>query len=186
MLEKKIEVIDSFLDEEDYQKLLTTMYSSSQFKWSVSRCLSGEKFAGDPKFNIQFTHLFYSNGNSSGPGEIFSDHYGLIEPMLNKLDGDILVKVKANFTVNRNLKYKQGFHVDMPKVLTGIGKTAIFYVNETNGGTLFSTDQYVDGIANRIVIFPNNLPHTAVTHDDDSPERLVINLNWIYSKYVKI
>ena len=186
MLENKIEVIDSFMDDEDYDKLLKTMYWNREFRWTASRCLSAESFEPDPKFNIQFTHLFYSNGNTSGPGEIFSDHYNLVEPIVSKLDGDILVKIKANFTVNRNQKYKQGFHVDMPSVLTGIGKTAIFYVNETNGGTLFKTDQYVDGIANRLVIFPNNLPHTAVTHDDDSPERLVINLNWIYSKYVKI
>lgn len=178
-----VEVIDGFLSEEDNYSLLKVMMENNKFSWRPSRCLTERDYDEDPRFNLQFTHIFYTNGSYHTSDEFYSEHYDYVKPIVDKLDIDILVKIKANLTVNRGRREDQGFHMDMPVALTGKGKTAIYYVNGTNGGTRLDQGEFIEGVSNRLVILPNNIRHTAVSHDSNSPMRLVLNINWIYQKY---
>jgi len=183
MIDDTIEVRDNVLNTLEYKKLVNLITKSREFKWSRSRCLGDSIFKEDLKYNLQFTHMFFSNGDVGTTDDTISQFYPFIVPILELLDIDILVKVKANLTVNRGKQYSQGMHVDMPKRMQGRGKTAVYYLNKTNGGTLFSNGQFVEGEKNRLVIFRNNIDHSAVTHNDDNTDRVVINFNWLYQRY---
>jgi|SaaInlV_120m_DNA_3_1039746.scaffolds.fasta_scaffold00676_7 hypothetical protein len=183
MIDDTIEVRDNVLNTQDYSDLVALISKSRNFKWSRSRCLPDGNFADEVKYNLQFTHMFYSNGSHGSSESTVCEFYSFIMPLLQIMDIDVLIKVKANLTVNRGKQYSQGMHVDVPKNLQARGKTAIYYLNETDGGTLFENGEFVTGNKNRLVIFRNNINHSAVTHTSDSPDRVVINFNWIYQRY---
>ena len=71
-------------------------------------------------------------------------------------------------------KRNHGFHVDYQS--EGM-RTAIFYVNTTNGGTKFKGGPFVKGIENRLVVFKSNLLHAGITCTDQ-PRKVVINFNY--------
>ena len=58
-----------------------------------------------------------------------------------------------------------------------IALTAIYFLNTTNGPSVFENNKKVDCVENRIVIFPTKVLHAGSTHTD-SQVRGVINFNW--------
>jgi Rps23 Pro-64 3,4-dihydroxylase Tpa1-like proline 4-hydroxylase len=56
--------------------------------------------------------------------------------------------------------------------------TAIFYLNNNNGYTIFEDGSKVDSVENRLVVFNSNVMHSGVSQTD-SKVRCVINLNYI-------
>ena len=57
-------------------------------------------------------------------------------------------------------------------------KTAIFYINTTNGYTEFESGVRVSSVANRVCIFNSNLNHRGVTHTEGDQQRIVVNFNY--------
>ena len=57
------------------------------------------------------------------------------------------------------------------------GKTAIFYLNTNNGYTLFEDGTKIESVANRLLTFDANLPHTG-TSCTDKQFRCVLNINY--------
>ena len=57
-------------------------------------------------------------------------------------------------------------------------KTAIYYLSDTNGQTSFEKGDTVECIKNRLLIFPSNERHSAITHTEGDAMRLVINFNY--------
>ena len=56
-------------------------------------------------------------------------------------------------------------------------KTGIFYLNTTNGPTIFEKTETIKSIENRMIIFPTKMLHAGSTHTD-TEVRGVINFNW--------
>jgi hypothetical protein len=65
-------------------------------------------------------------------------------------------------------------HID-----TGIKghKTAVFYVNTNNGGTIFLNGKKTNSVANRLVEFDSHQKHAAVDCTDEKV-RVVVNFNY--------
>ena len=65
-----------------------------------------------------------------------------------------------------------GWHHDLDNMTT-----AVLYMNTCNGWTQFKKGGKVKSVANRMVIFDNNLLHAGVTCTDEK-RRIVVNFNY--------
>ena len=163
-----IEVIDNFISEEYYKPIVETIHSK-EFPWFYNL---GKVNKGDGL--MQFTHVFYR-----GVG-INSNWLKLLEPIYENLGVTAPIKIKANTTFGMPSKFQTEFHVD------GVGqdlthrKTAIFYLSDTNGPTVFKDpEQEVECKQNRLVKFDATHEHAGVLHEGDpSSRRIVINFNY--------
>ncbi len=162
-----IEIHDKFLDDLDFVKIKSVLLST-YFNWYYNdETVTNESI--DDLYDFQFTHIFYSNNK---PG---SEHFNLLTPIFEKLNIGALIRVKANLTTVTPTVKDRIFHADFPEKKNST--TAIFYLNTTNGGTLFENDDRVDCVENRLIIFKNQLRH-APQMCSDSKIRCVINFNY--------
>ena len=152
-----MEVIDNFLDDY-YFKSFSRRILGNEFPWYWS----------DYEGIIQFTYIFYSkpDGNMGQP------NFSILQPLLNKLRVNDLIKVKANINPQTFFHRKSGYHMDYPNMTT-----AIFYVKTNNGFTKFKNGTKIKSVANRMLIFDSNMEHTAVSSTDEK-RRVVINFNY--------
>jgi len=160
-----IQVIDNFLDDNSSKHLHDGMLSSS-FPWF----LCDKIVLKQPTDNIQFTHIFY------GEGEPKSQFYQELVNIgiLAKLNASALVKVKSNIQLKSHSIIKNPLHVDNSHAncITGI-----YYVNTNNGYTYFENGEVVESICGRMVLFPSNMIHGGTTCTDQK-YRCVINFNF--------
>lgn len=128
-----------------------------------------------PLKNIHFTHNFYSEGNSC------SDHGHLIQPLVDKINPDVLYRAKANLTTYDEQTIKHGYHTD--EAFPGF--TSILFLNTCNGSTSFNVDNNlteVDAIQGRLVTFDNRIMHSGSTTSDTNL-RLVLVINYYKHEY---
>ena len=58
-------------------------------------------------------------------------------------------------------------------------KTAIYYLNDTNGPTVFQdNDKTVECVKNRLLIFPSTDRHSGSSHTEGDNTRMVFNFNY--------
>ena len=158
-----MKTIDNFLDQETFYKILQVILET-KFPWNF---VNGKSEINDGDF--QFTHLFVDDG-----GKIVSPYYKIILPILKKINPKSTYRVKANLTTKKETNNKSLMHTDT--TLENI-KTAVFYCNDNNGGTLFQNGKKVSSKANRIVIFDGHQKHCGVDCTDENI-RVVINFNF--------
>mgnify|MGYP001246518701 FL=1 len=132
----------------------------------------------EKKYDQQMTHLFYMNPTFLSPD------YRCLEPLFYKLNASVMIRVKANLTFCTEKNILTGWHTD---VIESWGKehktkTAIYYVNSTNGYTMIRDDDgvetKVEGNKNRLVIFPSHFKHAGVTCTSPR-KRVVVNINYL-------
>jgi hypothetical protein len=97
---------------------------------------------------------------------------------MKKLNVLVPLRVKANLTFKMDKNYQSPYHVDM-NVDNKIqkNKTAIFYVTNSNGSTIFKNGKKFECVENRLVLFDNCEQH-AGTFCTDVKRRVVINFNF--------
>ena len=171
------EIIDNFLTEEEHQEIEKVLLSNS-FPWFYANSIVADYDPSDDKNNFQFAHIFYNDFT------IKSAYYELMLPLLRKIEPLALIRIKANLNPNREYHTQYAYHSDVQGNFEGIpGKTAVYYVNTNNGQTVFVDGTKVDSIANRILIFDNQMLHTNTTCTDQKM-RCVLNLNYIENKKI--
>ena len=170
------EIIDNLLSDQEFDRIKNVMLGS-EFPWFLNKEKVGPgskaKFEDGTDaeiFNYQFIHMFYKDLAPS------SEYINEVTPILNKLDLSALIRIKANMTMATPKKIIFGHHVDQPNSPENL-KTAVFYLNTTNGPTLFEDGLEVECIENRLVVFDTNMLHSAISHTD-AKTRCVINFNF--------
>lgn len=176
------EVIDNFLPLHEYQIVKDTL-TANKFPWffNQNKSSDGELMGKEDVYNNQFIHLFYMNYSVNSP--FFEP---VIGPFIKIISPLSILKIKANLTTATDEVIKYGWHTDgqfdpvmaKDKYKNLKSKTAVYYLNTNNGKTIFKNGLEVDSIANRIVIFDSNAPHTG-TSCSDSKYRCVINFNYV-------
>ena len=161
-------IIDNALTKEASKEIQHHMLSTD-FQWYYNdKVLLHEP---DQEFielyNFQFTHNFMRDG------QVNSDWWYLILPLINKIDAKDIIKVKANLNPVADKITQHGLHTDRVVCDT----TAVYYVNTNNGMTVFEDGTAVASRANRLLIFDSSLRHTGTTCTDEKV-RCVINLNY--------
>ena len=158
---KKI-IIDNFLSDTEFESI-KMLINSTYFAWFYQ---NQKDIANDGSF--QFTHLFYNNNSPN------SEHYKELQPFLDKLKINALLRIKANLTPREDNINLGIFHIDFPIKCN----TAIWYLNTNNGKTVFEDGDEIESVANRMVIFPSHQKHCGTSHTDEKT-RIVINFNYI-------
>ena len=170
-----IEVIDDFLPEKQHKVIYDRLMDSS-FQWEWSGVHLPMTEVKNPLKNHQLCHLFYADQRPC------SNEIGLLNPILDKLNGFLYQRIKANLNWMWDEPYEHPMHIDWPPEMLGMVKlkTAIYYVNDNNGYTIFEDGEKVLSKANRMCVFDGELRHAGVTCTDQ-PNRVVVNINYMTS-----
>jgi len=156
-------VVDNFIDKGDLAVLKSVLESNS-FPWYFEKKSVKDS---NNKLDYHFGHNFYLNDNVS------SDSLKLLNPIIDKLKVNSLIRVKANLTMRSDKNLHTTPHIDQ----TFDCKVALYYLNTTNGPTTIN-DKKVDSIENRIVLFDSNIKHFFSTCTDQLT-RTTINFNYV-------
>ena len=160
-----MKVIDDFLQWEDFLKINNLMLSP-KFSWFYNSFVDDEY--GEDGEKYQFTHTFYKQPDGNN-----SEHIHILNPLFEKLNAQLLVRVKANMNPRSVDKELGVLHRDVKYDCN----TAIYYVNSNNGYTEFEDGTKVKSVENRVVIFNSNMLHTGRNCTDENV-RVLINLNY--------
>ena len=187
---KEIKIIDNYLEKEVFKKLQDALLGD-MFAWYYNSSILDYDQIHDRFYNQnlrkdgvddvyeqhQFTHNFFGSNATTNNWSTFTHH---IQPLLNKINPRVWIRVKANMIIINTKPTTGGWHYDMvtKDVAWSDTKSAIFYINTNNGYTKYEDGNKVASVENRLVIAPNNLMHTNVSQTDIK-NRVVINLNYL-------
>jgi hypothetical protein len=103
----------------------------------------------------------------------------------NKLNVIIWMRFKLNLMFCEDKPYVYGFHNDCVGWLNDKlpHTTAVLYLDDSDGGTMFADGTFVQSKKNRLVVFPNTTLHSSVSQTD-SNIRTLINFNFITGEEV--
>ena len=161
--------IDNFLSSDDWKNISDNLLGN-KFPWFYNK---HKVRANDDEY--QFTHIFWSREEGKN-----SDYFELANLIMNKLNPDIIARVKANLTIKTENIKDSIMHRDLNNYSENQW-TGIYYVNTNNGVTKFETGDVCESVANRFVYFKSDLKHAGTTHTDENV-RCLINFNWFGSK----
>jgi hypothetical protein len=189
----KYEVIDDFLEQEDFDEIQNLMMGD-EFAWffkyryyanagdiyyaNVENTL--ESFPKDENEldQFQFVHTFYDMGL---PRSQFMQQ---MQRFMDALQPASMLRINANLLTRLPTLIQNPFHSDLQLLLQEKEQkqwtTSIFYVNSNDGYTLFEDGTKVESVANRMLIFPAHMKHTG-TSCTDQQTRVVINFNYYKS-----
>ena len=172
-MKAEVQIIDNFLPEEDWKNIHRELLEGMFFPWYYNiASVTGEVY-NEEKVYPQHIHMFY---RSQHPDYMQSNYINLVKPIIDKINPDVLIRVKANMTAPR--QPDEGiapFHLDFK---TKGGMTGVYYVNTNDGATCFTEGEEINSVANRFVMFPNDILH-AVKRHTGIKNRCVINFNWL-------
>ena len=156
------EVIDNFIAKENFEDLKNILMTDD-FPWFFSQNVNSEDTN-----NFYFTHTFFCNSN------INSTYFGIVRPILNKLNIKNLIRVKGNLYPKTEQLENHGQHIDY----SFDHKGAIFYINTNNGFTVLEDGTKIKSVENRLLIFDAYKMHNS-TNCTDQKIRMNINFNYI-------
>lgn len=166
-----IKVYDDVLNDLNYIKLKNQL-TSDNFPYFF------QKGVVDKDDNeVMFTHAILTEKGVWSEEKYVTNIKPILDYLKEKEGLYGLVRIRIVLQSNKNQSYKYKLHKDFPDT-DAILQTAIYYLNTTNGGTYFENNEEVECVKNRLVVFPNSLPHSAIAHTD-KPFRAVININYI-------
>ena len=158
-----IQVIDNFLDKDEFDKIKTVMMGD-YFPWFYCDYVSNK----DEEDKFYFNHNFYKDSKPQ------SSFFNILDNLLTKLEIKSLIRVKGNLQVRANKMTYNNFHTDLPFKHKG----CILYINNNNGFTYFKeSDKKVKPKENRVVLFDPSIEHKS-SRCSDSKIRVNININY--------
>ena len=158
------EIKDNYLSVEDHLVLKTIMESNT-FPWFYTKGKS--KRVDKPElFDHQFNHIFYIDDN------INSNFFKHLNPILDKLKPDSLVRIKANLNPPSENIIEYDYHQDQKFKC----KAAIYYLNDNDGYTVINKEKVLSK-KNRMVFFDSDVKHFG-TNSTNCNNRMLINFNY--------
>lgn len=171
MMKCEYKIIDNLLPKEFAEKIKNNLIGeNATFPWYYNASVVAYPLE-DNLNNYQLTHNFY------GKHVVCSPSFSIINPLVEYLNPECLLRIKANLNPRTSVRHTFDYHVDFP-TKSSDRKTAIYYVNTNNGVTILEDGTEIESIANRLVIFDTNTLHTGTTCTDQKV-RCLINLNYI-------
>jgi len=170
----KYKVIHNFMNEIAFEAL-RHLIIETDFPWFKRK---RQVLTKDKKDLGYLTHSFY---NDHKAGSLLYNDY--IIPILNQLGVASVIQVRANLTPSVfYIERGSAFHCDY--VFKSPSKTAILYLQTTDGGTELKIDneiKFIKDEANKMLIFDSDVGHRGVV-SKDSDFRYLINFNYFENK----
>jgi hypothetical protein len=164
-----LKVEDNFLSVEDFSQVESIFIDNFDFPWYMNdKILASAKKSVDD-YKVQLTHTFFRENTG-----IQSNFFQYLTPLIDAIKPSVLLRVKANLGTKTPTHIEGGYHTDFDFSC----RTAVFYINNNNGFTLFEDGNKVESKANRFVSFNSNQRHTGVSQTDTNV-RYVLNINYI-------
>jgi hypothetical protein len=160
----KYNIIDNYLPKEQFV-LLQSVMTGDNFPWYLNSYVGNTEDTTPGHY--QFTHTFFRDYNWQSPLT------GILQPVLEKINPKAWIRIKANCGPRASKIEEQAWHVDFKFPCT----TAILYLNDNNGYTIFEDGTKVESKANRFVEFDSSLKHSGASHTDTNT-RILINFNY--------
>tara|TARA_R110000787_G_scaffold244265_1_gene350215 strand:- start:1249 stop:1740 length:492 start_codon:yes stop_codon:yes gene_type:complete len=160
-------VIDNFLPDAEFKKLQEIIMGNGM-PWYYNPNITNDAVDNQ---HFYMSHKFYGSGFTS---EMFSE----IVPLINAIEPDALIRVKANMYPNQGKLHQHESHFDYDFS----HQAAVFGINDNDGGTIFSNGYAVESKANRIVMFDGSDLHSSTTCTNASVR---VNININYTKGVE-
>jgi hypothetical protein len=170
----KYKVIDNFLDEEYFDKLVTLFTDNRApsgnviMLWTLCTSVTTEG-AEDNIFYMASVH--YNNNAPTTP------LYKEFIPLLEKLEAKCLIRIKANLYPNTHKLHEHPMHIDYEFSHSG----AVLSLNTCDGYTKLKDGTKIDSVANRVLLFDPSEEHCSTTTTNDYA-RFTININYINVK----
>lgn len=159
----KYKITDDFLSKENFELMKATMIGDN-FPWFYNNSIVPTDLG---RQHFQFTHIFYQFWS-------WHNNWEVIAPLVNAINPKAWIRIKANLKTRLPEITEQGWHVDFDFPCT----TAIFYLSDTDGYTVFEDGTKVECKANRLVEFDSKHKHSGTSHTDEKV-RVLINMNYI-------
>ena len=168
----KYEVIDNFLDEEYFDKLVTLITDKEKtgnrtMPWFFQSRIADINKESDSNL-FYMIHMFYDGNVPMSP------FYDKLIPLLNKLEARCLIRTKINLYPNTEILHEHPMHVDFPYSHSA----AILSLNTCDGYTKLKDGTKIDSVANRILLFDSSEEHCSTT-TTNVHARINININYI-------
>ena len=159
----KYKVIDNFINKNTFNQL-KEIITGKKFPWFYESVINSKHSELDK--TLYFVHIAYEyNSNSS----FYED---LRNIFWNKLKIKSLIRIKINCYPRTEKLHVNEKHIDYDFK----HKAAVFSINTNDGGTFISNNK-IDSIENRIVLFDGNKPHSSSTCTNQKA-RFNINFNY--------
>ena len=174
-------VIDNFLDEVYFNSLTFLICDKDrsrkrgdappEFSWYFQSDIEG--IDGVPGKLFYMTHMIYEDNKPT------SKFYDAMFPLLDKLEVNCLLRIKANLYPRTETVHEHRKHSDKDYPHSG----AILYLNTCDGYTKLHDGTKVDSVANRVLLFDPSEEHCSTTTSNE-PARFNININYIQEQHV--
>ena len=171
----KIEIIDNFLNKEDFEELRKFLMSPNS-QWRFVDFIA-HKDGRDQDKDGYFVHSFTDRDPNSFVERFeVSPHLRKVDKLMDSIKKKLkfreILRIRSSLYPRREKQKPDPFHVDY----NFNHKVCIFYVNTNNGFTLFESGEKVNSIANRLLIFDGLEKHCSVVQTD-ATARYIININ---------
>lgn len=149
-------------------------YREKQVKFAYSPFKTYSGVDQDDGYGFQFVSEIFDR-------EGIRDQYAfeLLFPVLAFFNSSSIIRIKINANPKTHVPSQELFHIDHNS--TSPFLTAVYYVNENNGGTQIKDGPFIRSVANRLLIFDGKLQHAGVTATDVKT-RFVVNFNFYSSR----
>lgn len=162
MQEANFQVIDNFLNVEDFKIIKDTMMSRDIPWYFQQKVVDSEDFD-----NFYFTHVFYRDGIRS------SDLINVLKPLIEKIDIKALLRIKGNLYPREKELKEHKPHTDY-----GFShKGCIFSINTCDGFTRLKCGTKIQSVQNRALLFNPSEFHNSSTCTNKKA-RINININF--------
>ena len=159
------EVIDNFLEPENFKKLTDSMLGGF-FPWYITEDIVGNKNINTNQ--CSFSHAFYDNYR------IHSDYFQNLLVVIDKLQIKSLLRIKSNLYPKTTQLIEHDFHSDYDFSHKGI----LLYFNTNDGYTELHDGTKIESIENRAMFFDPGKQHRS-TNCTDQKARFNLNVNYL-------
>ena len=171
----KIEIIDNFLNKDDFEKLRKFLMSPNS-QWRFVDFIA-HKDKRDQDKDGYFVHSFTDRDPNTFVERFeVSPHLQKVGKLLDSINKKLnfreILRIRSSLYPRREKQKPDPYHVDY----NFDHKVCIFYVNTNNGFTLFENGEKVNSVANRLLIFDGLEKHCSVVQTDTTA-RYIININ---------
>jgi len=175
--EEGVLVMDNLLPP-DHNKKLENILIHQNFPWNYS---AGKVHVQDN--DSYFVHIAKRAPNVSSDHkhiekEIETEYWSYIYNFYDQLAIHCVARMQFNLNLPTTVVKPDCWHTDFTYSLAEENMmTAIYYITDSDGPTLFNQIGAVECKRNRAVVFKTGLLHAGCSHTTDNP-RLVLNLNY--------
>ena len=163
------ELKDNFLEAEKFNSIQEYLIGP-KLPWFSQEVIAHKNEIVEDGY---FIHTFFLNQPEYTRGT-YSNQYNIFEPLLEKMNVDVLIRLRANNYPRTEKMIQHSFHIDYPF----LHKTAIFSINTNNGYTIVEKNKKIKSKENRIIFLDGETEHCS-TSCTDVKNRINVIINYV-------